>query len=184
MKKLILVLGGEKSGKSHYALMEGESATGPKAFVATAVAIDEEMKQRIERHKKERSSTWQTFEEPLRIAELIESVAENFEIILVDCLTIWISNLFYHGKEVDLEVEKLLDVISKKRTNIIIVSNEVGLGIVPETEVGRNFRTVLGTLNQKVAKIADKVVFMIAGISLVIKNKIEEAEYEIRNSQN
>lgn len=170
MKKILFVIGGEKSGKSSYALKEGEKILGRKAFIATALPIDEEMEERIKRHKAERGSSWVTFEEPLKIADVVEDVGKDFDLILVDCLTIWVSNLLYYNKNIDFESERLIKALSKKETDFIIVSNEVGLGIVPESIMGRKFRTILGTLNQVVASLADRVVFMISGIPVQIKN--------------
>lgn len=169
MNPITFVIGGEKSGKSDYALKEGEKRPGKRAFLATALAIDEEMEKRIHMHKLERSKSWVTFEEPVKIVDLIEKIQDDFEVVLIDCLTIWVSNLMFYKIEMENEFERLIDMLSKKKTRFIIVSNEVGMGLVPSTEMGRTFRTQLGILNKKIAQISDRVVLMISGIPVEIK---------------
>lgn len=171
MKRLILILGGEKSGKSEFALKEGERFGVRRAFLATAEGFDDELRERIERHRIARGKDWVTIEEPLRVSEVISNIEMDFDVIVLDCLTIWLGNLFHHGLDVNGETFRLLDVISKRKTNIVIVSNEVGLGIVPENDMARRFTTALGNLNKEVAKISDKVIFMVSGIPITIKNQ-------------
>ncbi|MCS7281618.1 MAG: bifunctional adenosylcobinamide kinase/adenosylcobinamide-phosphate guanylyltransferase [Desulfobacterota bacterium] len=169
MKKILFVIGGEKSGKSSFALMEGQKFQGKKAYLATAIGLDDEMKERIERHKMERGPLWTTFEEPLKIVDLIMGIKTEFDLVLIDCLTIWVSNLFYYGIDVERECERIVKLFSERPTNLIVVSNEVGLGIVPDNPLARKFRTQLGVLNQNVAKISDRVIFMVSGIPCEIK---------------
>lgn len=171
MKEFVFVIGGEKSGKSSFALREGENIGLRRAFIATAVPIDEEMEERIKRHRAERDNSWTTFEEDLRLPQLLERIEKEFEIILIDCLTIWVSNIMYHGLDPYEEGKKLMSIVSKKETNFIIISNEVGMGIVPENKLSRDFRKVMGTLNQKMAQIADRVVFLVAGIPIELKGR-------------
>lgn len=170
MKRLTLILGGEKSGKSDFALKEGERIGGKKAFLATAVAFDGEMKEKIERHKRIRGEGWVTFEEPLRISEKICEIEKHYDVIVLDCLTVWLGNLMHHGLDLDSEISKFLNVISRKVTELLLVSNEVGLGIIPENEIARRFIVALGNLNKEVAKISDRVIFMVCGLPIFIKD--------------
>lgn len=169
MQKITFILGGEKSGKSAFALKEAKRLKGKRAFIATAEIIDEEMEKRIERHRIEREGSFETFEEPLNLCEILEKVKKDYDVIIVDCLTLWVSNLLYYGKEVEREFERLLETLKGMDGNLFLVSNEVGLGIVPETEVGRKFRFYLGILNSEIASLAERVIFMISGIPLNIK---------------
>jgi adenosylcobinamide kinase/adenosylcobinamide-phosphate guanylyltransferase len=166
---ITLVLGGQRSGKSRFALEEARKYKGKKAFIATSERIDEEMVERIERHKKERGEEFETFEEPRLLPQLISKLDGIFEVILIDCLTIWVSNLLYYGVEEEKAFNDLLGTISGGRSDFLIVSNEVGLGIIPETKIGRRFIDALGTLNRMVAQASRRVVFMVSGIPLVIK---------------
>lgn len=168
---ITLVIGGEKSGKSRFALEEARKQTGRKAFVATSERIDEEMGSRIETHRRERGEEFQTFEEPIAVSKLLLRLADQFEVIVIDCLTVWLSNLMHYGIDETREIERLLQVLSSQTGHVILVSNEVGLGIIPATELGRKFTQTLGILNRMVAEQADRVVFMIAGIPLEIKKE-------------
>ncbi len=168
---ITFVLGGARSGKSRYALNLAENHSGSKAYIATATALDEEMRERIERHKQERSGEWITFEEPVNIPSLISNINRNYDVILLDCLTLWLSNILLSEKDVEIEIKRLIDVLftSRNASSIFIVSNEVGTGIVPENALSRRFRDIAGFTNQKIAEIADEVYFVIAGIPLRIK---------------
>lgn len=167
--RITFVLGGSRSGKSSFALNCASKLPSRKAFIATAQAFDEEMKERIDRHKKERSADWRTFEEPIALPQLIGILSDEYDVIIIDCLTLWLSNLIMKDAEVDADIESLLSVATASPSSIFIVSNEVGMGIVPENAVARRFRDLAGTLNRRVAEIADEVYLVIAGIELKIK---------------
>jgi adenosylcobinamide kinase / adenosylcobinamide-phosphate guanylyltransferase len=175
---LQLILGGARSGKSRYALRQGnESDFNPRFYLATASAGDEEMKNRIVQHRKERDASWQTVEEPYHLPEaLSQSASHEKGLVIVDCTTLWVSNLLcgMGGKaitspEIKLEFEKLIQLLPRLKGNILVVSNEVGLGIVPDNPLGRNFRDLQGDLNQTLASIANQVILMTAGIPQKIK---------------
>ncbi len=178
--KLAFVIGGARSGKSSFALKEAARVKDRKVYIATAEAIDEEMKERIRKHKDERGSEWDTHEEPIKLSEVIAGLADRYKVILIDCLTIWLSNILLRTQVEETEQElpeesigKLIDGLSNLITinglNIIIVSNEVGMGIVPDNALARRFRDLAGMLNQKIAEIADEVFLVTAGIPLKIK---------------
>ena len=164
-----LVLGGARSGKSRYAerLIEGAAKCG--TYLATAEASDVEMAERIAAHRARRSPFWRTVEEPLALASAIAAHAEPERPILVDCLTLWLSNLLLTDKQADEEGRALCSVLRDAAGPVVLVSNEVGMGLVPETSLGRNFRDAAGLLNQDVAALADRVVFVAAGLPLVLK---------------
>jgi adenosylcobinamide kinase / adenosylcobinamide-phosphate guanylyltransferase len=174
--RVTLVLGGVRSGKSRFAL-EIASSAQRVTFIATARASDDEMRRKIEHHQCERPAHWRTREEPLQLAEAISSEQDASEIAVVDCLTLFAANLMEaYGEdraEIDTSIEALCSALRKTDRNIVLVSNEVGSGIVPEYAAGRQFRDLLGELNQRVAELADNVVLMIAGLPLPIKGRIE-----------
>ena len=164
-----LVLGGARSGKSAYAERLVE-AHGPGLYVATGEAGDGEMAERIRRHKERRGNSWTTVEEPLDLAgALTANVAPDLA-VLVDCLTLWLNNLMGAKLDVDAEVERLLDAVARLAAPVVFVTNEVGLGIVPDNEAARAFRDAAGRLNQAVAEAADRVVFVAAGMPLIFKD--------------
>jgi len=164
-----LVLGGARSGKSRRALeLALEIGTQP-VFVATAEAIDGEMAERIIRHKEERGGEWSTIEAPLEIVDAIGVAATKGDVCLVDCLTLWLSNLMHHGRNISDEMDGLCKLVAAAPIPIILVSNEVGMGLVPETPLGRNFRDEQGRLNQAVARVCDRVEFVAAGLPLILK---------------
>lgn len=168
----LLVLGGARSGKSRYA----ESlAKGRKFYVATAQASDEEMHQRIESHRTQRGGGWQTFETPLDLLGTLQKIDGKDRFILIDCLTIWLSNLMLEKLDVRAEVEMLCRGLEKVKARVVLVSNEVGLGIVPANVLARAFRDEQGFANQRVAEIADEVVFIAAGLPLVLKKAKRKA---------
>ncbi len=173
MNELIFVIGGCRSGKSTYALHTAEKISAEKRiFIATCVPQDDEMKQRITRHKKVRSRSWTTVEEPLKLPEAILQNSQRADVILIDCLTLWVSNLLMQTDDVQkLEeaISHLTDALEKAACTIVLVSNEVGTGIVPENRLARQFRDIAGWMNQAVAKCANKVVWMVAGIPVTIK---------------
>lgn len=175
MGKIILVLGGARSGKSTYALKLAKKYK-QVAFIATCQALDKEMEERIKLHKEARPKHWQTFEEPLGLDLLLKKMSTGFDCIIIDCLTLLVSNLLLAGgnqKTIEGKIERILVILQNKKGSAIIVSNEVGLGIVPEHELGREFRDIAGKVNQIVASKADKVLFMVAGLPVNIKGKVE-----------
>ncbi len=166
---LTLVLGGARSGKSAYALKLGGALAGPRVYLATGQAGDEEMALRIGRHKEERGDNWQTIEEPREIAAEVDK-AEG--VLLMDCLTLWVSNLLFAGLddgEIIKRAESLAVASSSTGASVIAVSNEVGLGIVPENALARRFRDLSGATNRIMAERARDVWFVAAGIPLKMK---------------
>ncbi len=171
MGKIVLILGGARSGKSTYAL---ELAKRHKrvALVATCQALDKEMAERIRKHRLLRPKSWTTFEEPKDLAPLLQKIGDGFDCVLIDCLTLLVSNLILsrHNEETILKkVEEVLRILKKKKAQIIMVSNEVGLGLVPTHKLGRAFRDIAGKVNQMVARQANAVFFIISGIPAKIK---------------
>lgn len=176
-RKIVFITGGARSGKSSFALKEASLVRGRKVFIATAEAIDPEMKERIERHRRDRGAGWETYEEPLHVSKAIEETSERYDVLVLDCLTIWLSNLMWAGSDVRWEIENLVCTIKRFSDNspatLFIVSNEVGMGIVPESEMARKFRDLAGTLNQRVAEVSGEVYWTVAGIPVKIKGEGE-----------
>jgi adenosylcobinamide kinase/adenosylcobinamide-phosphate guanylyltransferase len=164
---ITFVIGGARSGKSKFALEKASACKGKKIYIATAQAFDDEMAERIGKHKKERSAEWESLEEPLKIKEAVTS--GKYDVILLDCLTLWLSNLLLNNKDVEKEIDSFCSSLPALNCSLFAVSNEVGLGIVPDNELSRKFRDLAGCLNQKVAKAADEVYLVTAGIPLKIK---------------
>ena len=166
---ITLVLGGARSGKSRYAEALIEAAAGSGTYCATAEPGDAEMAARIALHRSRRGAFWRTVETPLAIAETIRAAADPDQPLLVDCLTLWLSNLMLAGHIVEHETERLCAALREAAGPVVLVTNEVGMGLVPETRLGRDFRDAAGALNQQVAALADRVVFVAAGLPLVLK---------------
>jgi len=172
VKKTILVIGGCRSGKSSHALFLAEQIPGQKIFIATCMPQDKEMEQRVLRHQQQRSSAWKTLEVPFYLPEAIHKNATEGHVILVDCLTLWINNLILEDdkpENIDNHIQNLTQSIEKAGGPVILVSNEVGTGIVPENKLARLFRDISGFANQKVAACVDQVIWMVAGIPVKIK---------------
>jgi len=169
---MIFITGGCRSGKSRYALHYANQHFSRKLFMATCEALDEEMVQRIENHKKVRGTEWQTIEEPIEIVRKIRESGRDGEVILIDCLTLWLYSLLTKWdndlKIID-ETEKLIETIKQSPASFIIVSNEVGMGIVPADPLSRRYRDLLGTMNQRIAEALDTVIFMVSGIPIFLK---------------
>ena len=173
MREITLIIGGCKSGKSRQALeAANRHADVKKIFIATSVPFDEEMKKRVDRHRLERGNDWTTVEAPVHLADAIKSNCGDGCLIVVDCLTLWINNLLMETQD-DAVIEKwiseLIRTLDRVNCPIYLVSNEVGAGIVPENPLARQFRDLAGNLNQLVASIADRVVWMVAGIAVQVK---------------
>jgi adenosylcobinamide kinase/adenosylcobinamide-phosphate guanylyltransferase len=172
VKETSLVIGGCRSGKSSHALYLAEQIPGQKIFIATCMPQDKEMEQRVLRHQQQRSSAWETLEVPVFIPEAIHKNGVEGHVILVDCLTLWINNLILNDNKpenIDNHIQKLTQSIEKAECPVILVSNEVGAGIVPENKLARLFRDITGFTNQKVAACVERVIWMVAGIPVKIK---------------
>jgi len=168
LAKLIFITGGARSGKSSLALRIGGQLPGPRAFVATLEPRDEEMAARREHHRRERGAEWQTFEEPLDVPGRLAAVS-GYPVVVIDCLTLWLSNLLGSAQDPETAVSRLLPAARNSGATVILVANEVGMGIVPEKPLARRFRDLAGTMNQRVAAAADEVFLAVAGIPLMIK---------------
>jgi len=172
MSKIIFVLGGAKSGKSNFALKLAETKCKNRIYVATAQALDAEMIQRIKKHRLKRKKGWKTIEEPKDLQKVINRRSRLNSIVLIDCLTLWISNLMMDDikqSEIVKKTRSLLRNVKQKGLSVIFVSNEVGSGVVPDNAIARNFRDTQGIVNQLVAKSADEVHNLIAGIARRVK---------------
>lgn len=165
----LLVLGGARSGKSCYAQALVERARSNWLFIATAQAGDAEMAARIARHRADRGPGWETIEEPLELSATLRKCDLPGRAVLVDCITLWLSNLMFSGRDPAHEVAELVEEIGRFGAPLVFVSNEVGLGIVPETELGRGFRDWQGRANQEIARACDAVVFLAAGLPTLLK---------------
>ncbi|MCW8825714.1 MAG: bifunctional adenosylcobinamide kinase/adenosylcobinamide-phosphate guanylyltransferase [Gammaproteobacteria bacterium] len=177
-----LILGGARSGKSRFAEQLASKSDKKVFYIATAEvehsAQDPEMAERIRRHQQQRPSHWQTIEEPLKLADRLKELATEEHTILVDCLTLWLSNLLTEGDGDEVvtqrltdETAKLIELLPQLPGEIILVSNEVGLGIVPMGELSRTFCDESGRLNQQIASVCDRVTFMAAGLPMILKGK-------------
>jgi len=168
----ILVLGGCRSGKSSHALQLAESMGQGRIFVATCVPRDEEMQARVKRHQQERDATWTTLEVPVDLAGAIRKHSPAAEVMLVDCLTLWLSNLLMQDPDVDrirAGIQALAEAVQSAPNELVLVSNEVGAGIVPENRLARRYRDLAGWANQAMAAVCDRVVWTVAGIPVTIK---------------
>lgn len=164
-----LILGGARSGKSTYAEGLAQNHEGPLVYVATAQAYDGEMTERIAAHVSRRGPAWRTVEEPLQLAEAIVAADDDNSFILVDCITLWLTNVLLSEHDIAHHTARLLEVVSACKGPLALVSNEVGLGIVPGDALARQFRDEAGVLNQKLAQVADRVVLVTAGLPLQLK---------------
>lgn len=165
----LLVLGGARSGKSRYAQQRVEQSPGPLAYIATGQALDAEMADRIARHRADRGARWNTTEAPLDLACAIAEAGRAHSAILVDCLTLWLTNLLLAERDLRRAREAFIAAVASCPVPVVLVANEVGLGIVPEHPLARRFRDEAGWLNQKVAEVVEDVVFIAAGLPLVLK---------------
>jgi adenosylcobinamide kinase/adenosylcobinamide-phosphate guanylyltransferase len=166
-----LVLGGARSGKSAFAERLVCESAASRIYLATAAAGDEEMKRRITHHRASRGDGWRTVEEPLALVETLDREDRRGNAILVDCLTLWLSNLFGAKRDVAAESARLADSLREVKAKIVLVSNEVGLGLVPETPLGRDFRDAQGRLNQMIGAAVSNVAFVAAGFPIWLKRQ-------------
>jgi adenosylcobinamide kinase/adenosylcobinamide-phosphate guanylyltransferase len=178
MARIHLITGGGRSGKSSYAQRLAESLPGPRAYIATSPIIDDEMAERVRKHQQARSGGgWETIEEPVDLAGAVRR-AGAFRVLLVDCLTLWANNLLYETEkqggtfteeEMAGRCRELIDACGTFPGEILLVTNELGMGIIPENKLARQFRDVAGRMNQLVATAADRVTLMVSGIILPLK---------------
>ena len=164
-----LVLGGARSGKSMFAETLVQEGRGQCVYVATAERVDDEMASRIETHRARRGSGWRTIEAPIELAEAVRQESTPRACLLVDCLTVWLGNLMHHGCDVEAAREALLESLAAAPGPVVLVANEVGLGIVPDSAMARAFRDDAGRLNQAVAGAAGSVYFVVAGLPMTLK---------------
>lgn len=169
VSRRVLVIGGARSGKTRFAQRQAEAAGRPCVLIATAEPFDDEMRDRIARHVAERGPSWRTIEAPRDLRGALLQAATPDQIVVVDCLTVWLGNLMHADDDVDAACTSLMDTIPSLRGPVIFVSNEVGTGIVPEHRAGRIFRDAQGRLNQRLGAICDTVVFVSAGLPTVLK---------------
>jgi adenosylcobinamide kinase/adenosylcobinamide-phosphate guanylyltransferase len=168
-----LILGGARSGKSRHALAQAQPSRGSIVFLATAQALDGPMQARIARHRTERPPGWTTVEEPFDVVDACRRLSRSHDLALVDCLTLWVSNRLLRGDDDEAILsgaDELATLMTQRLLSLILVSNEVGAGVHPPTEVGLRFSDLMGSVNQRVAAAADRVTLMVAGIPLPIKD--------------
>ena len=170
-----LVLGGQRSGKSHYAEQLVTASGCAPVYLATGTAGDGEMAERIAAHRQRRGGGWRTVEVPLDLAATLVRETHSHAVVLIDCLTLWLTNLMAAERNIDDESAGLVTALRQVRGSVVIVTNEVGSGIIPANALARRYADALGTLNQQVAAAADRVVFMAAGLPLVLKPSEGEA---------
>lgn len=170
----MLVTGGRRSGKSTHALELSESLGERRLYIATAEALDDEMLERVAKHREERGDGWDTAEEPVNIASIMEN-SRDYDVILIDCLTLWLCNLMHKGKPTDEEILKAIDNLSNacidSDTTVIAVTNELGSGVIPDNALSRRFTDLAGIMNQRMARAADKVILTVSGIPMTIKGE-------------
>jgi adenosyl cobinamide kinase/adenosyl cobinamide phosphate guanylyltransferase len=174
-KKTILITGGCRSGKSRSALDYANQHFSRKLYLATCEALDEEMAQRIAHHQKMRSPDWQTIEEPIEVVDKIRQYGDEADVILLDCITLWLSNLLMRWKDdpqIIKETDRLMETIKQCPASFIVVTNEVGMGIVPADPLSRRFRDLSGMANQRIADAADTAIFMVSGIPIFLKGDL------------
>jgi adenosylcobinamide kinase / adenosylcobinamide-phosphate guanylyltransferase len=166
---LVLLVGGARSGKSRLALERAQALPGELVYVATGEALDAEMSDRIARHRAERGPRWRTVEAPLDLSGAITRESRETNVLVVDCLTLWLSNVILGERDVEATTTSLIEALTSRRGTVLLVSNEVGMGIVPENALARRFRDEAGRLNQAVAQVADEVLLVCAGLALQMK---------------
>jgi adenosylcobinamide kinase/adenosylcobinamide-phosphate guanylyltransferase len=173
----VLVLGGARSGKTGFAERLAMRSGQRPAYLATAEALDDEMRERVRTHKQQRGQAFATIEEPLELSAALVRAARDQDAILVDCLTLWITNMIVANANVAQAVDDLIETLGRiSSARVILVSNEVGLGIVPDNAMARMFRDLAGSAHQRLAEICDDAYFIVAGLPVVLKGSVPEAE--------
>lgn len=175
MGKITLVTGGARSGKSDFALHRALEGYNKRVFVATANAFDDEMKRRIAAHREQRKDLFTTIEEPVKLRDALLNISGDVEVVLVDCLTVWLGNIYYHNEDEETRVRNGIDEFCASLGSVVpdlyLVTNEVGWGIVPENALARSYRDMAGYLNRQVASRADEVYLVSCGLPLQLKGK-------------
>jgi adenosylcobinamide kinase / adenosylcobinamide-phosphate guanylyltransferase len=166
---VVLLVGGARSGKSRIAQTRAEALPGELVYIATGQALDDEMTARIAKHRADRGARWRTLEVPLELAAAVRSEGERGRVLLIDCLTLWLSNLMLGEHDITAATDSLLEALASMSGTVLLVSNEVGMSIVPENALARRFRDEAGRLNQRVAAAASEVLFVAAGLALRMK---------------
>ena len=173
MQKITLILGGARSGKSAFGEKLALSKNGNPIYIFTAQSFDEEMDERIRIHRDRRGKeAWKDVEANINLASAVSKWSKKENVILVDCLSLWLTNLMTHERNVDKDIQKFLSQLEKSSGEVILISSEAGLGIVPNNRMARNFRDHLGLLHQQVAAISKTVIMMVAGIPMFVKGQI------------
>lgn len=167
--QILFVLGGARSGKSRYAQARAEAISERRIYIATAQAFDAEMEERIAMHQADRGEGWETVEAPFDLPDAIVAHAAPDRVVLVDCLTLWASNLLLADQDAEAETERLIKALGRAMGQVILVANEVGLGIVPDNALARRFRDIAGRINQATASAANECVVLFAGLPMVLK---------------
>ncbi|MEK7702616.1 MAG: bifunctional adenosylcobinamide kinase/adenosylcobinamide-phosphate guanylyltransferase [Nitrospirota bacterium] len=178
MKDLILILGGNGAGKSGYALSRGENLGPRKYYLATAQALDEEMAERINRHKKERSESWTTLEEAIKVPDAFGFLNKRADVVVIDCISRWLSHLLMIRNDYDImaEAQMLLSTIARVDFSVIVVSDEIGCGVTPSDPVSRRYVDTMSQTHRALASMANEVYFMVAGIPLMVKSNSHFAD--------
>jgi adenosylcobinamide kinase / adenosylcobinamide-phosphate guanylyltransferase len=169
VNRATFIFGGARSGKTRLALQRAEATGLKRLYVATAAAWDDEMRERIALHKAERDASWQTVEEEKALPALLSREMQVGRVILVDCLTLWLTNIMLAEEDCDIAIATLASTVRQCRGHVILVSNEVGMGIVPDNALARRFRDWQGRLNQHMGEVCDEVILVAAGLPLTIK---------------
>ena len=176
MSRITLITGGARSGKSSFALSLGLRNYSKRAFIATAVPFDQEMKQRVARHREERGDQFHTIEEPIELPRVLTALPAGTDVGVVDCLTVWLGNLYHHFQDTEetvrMQVDAFLDHLDQPVCDLILVTNEVGWGIIPENPLARSFRDMAGFLNRRVATKAATAYLLCCGLPLTLKGEL------------
>jgi len=171
MSKLIFITGPVRSGKSNFAVNLAKKSKKKIIFIATCKPVDTEMKERIKKHQQQRPKEWITIEEEIDLGSVLRKISKD-KLIIIDCITLWVSNLFFHNfneKEILKIVNDLISIIKRKGLSVIIVSNEVGWGIIPNNKIARNFRDIMGIIHQKISESSNEIYLLVSGIPIKLK---------------
>lgn len=167
--KIIYISGGARSGKSRFAQEMAENLSPHPIYLATAQSFDDEMSDRIKRHQADRDARWRTHEEPIHLTQALKRYRGSGDVLLVDCLTLWLSNIMLAGMDVSSEIDRLTAYLKTQQATLIFVSNEVGMGIVPDNALARSFRDFAGRLNQSVAGLSEEAYVLVSGLPLRLR---------------